>query len=512
MKKLLRFFVGLNVALFLFLVVNVSAQDAPKDVKAVSIEDFETGDFSEFEWQLAGNANWSVTDVGPYEGTYSAKSGLISHSQTSSLSLSYEVYSEDFISFWYKVSSEASYDYLKFYVDNNLQDQWSGTVAWSEASFLISPGIHTFKWEYYKDGSVSTGSDACWVDYITFPPAQLEALYYSDTTYYCQADIVYFYDNSVGPITEWYWIFEGATPGQSTFQNPVVAYPNPGTYGVYLQVSDGVETAEVFIEDYITIGEVPAAANQPAGISLLCASWGNTTYNTAPMGGDITAYQWNLSPAEAGTINGGGTNITVIWAPDFLGNAELKVSGINYCGMGPWSPAKVINRYLPNVSLVVPAYVAIGEPAFQLTGGTPAGGTYSGDGVTGGMFDPAAAGMGEHVITYTFTDNNFCTNTADDILTVTEFIGMEENAANAGVRISPNPSTGTFLLKLNGENNGNYDLAVYNSLSKLVYSENGIQVDGNFSKVIDLENQPSGMYYLYITNNDKSVIKKLIVR
>ena len=48
------------------------------------------------------------------------------------------------------------------------------------------------------------------------------------------------------------------------------------------------------------------------------------------------------------------------------------------------------------------------------------GGVYSGTGVTddgNGMtysFDPAAAGVGIHTLTYTFTDGNGCTNSASD--------------------------------------------------------------------------------------------------
>ena len=89
---------------------------------------------------------------------------------------------------------------------------------------------------------------------------------------------------------------------------------------------------------------------------------------------------------------------------------------------------------------------------------------------------------------------------------------MEENAANAGVRISPNPSTGTFLLKLKTEYTESYDLAVYNSLNKCVVEINNMEVQGNFSKVIDLENQAAGVYYMHITGKELNVIKKLIVR
>ena len=68
------------------------------------------------------------------------------------------------ISFWYRVSTESSFDYLQFYLDGAMQDQWSGTVAWTQASYAVAAGTHTLEWRYDKDGSVSSGSDAVWID------------------------------------------------------------------------------------------------------------------------------------------------------------------------------------------------------------------------------------------------------------------------------------------------------------------------------------------------------------
>ena len=135
----------------------------------LQIEDFETGNFANFNWQQSGNANWTIVSTGAYEGTYSAKSGVISHNQSSVLYINYEVFEQDSISFYCKVSSEATYDSLRFFIDSSLKQGWSGSLNWSRAVFPVSPGVHTFKWEYMKDGSESEGSDCAWIDYIIFP-------------------------------------------------------------------------------------------------------------------------------------------------------------------------------------------------------------------------------------------------------------------------------------------------------------------------------------------------------
>ena len=130
---------------------------------------FESGAF-EPQWVQGGNAPWFITTENSYDGMYCSKSGNISDMQTSEMEISLLLSSGGDISFFRKVSSEASYDYLRFYIDGSLQDAWAGEVDWGEVSFPVSIGEHTFKWVYYKDQSVANGSDCAWVDYIIFPP------------------------------------------------------------------------------------------------------------------------------------------------------------------------------------------------------------------------------------------------------------------------------------------------------------------------------------------------------
>ena len=133
------------------------------------LEDFETGDFSSFDWGFEGNANWIVETQNPYEGVYCVESGNIGSDQSSSLILELDVQVSSELKFWKKVSSEDNYDFFGFYVDDVLQNQWSGTVSWSEESYIISSGHHRLEWEYMKDDYMDVGYDCAWLDYIVMP-------------------------------------------------------------------------------------------------------------------------------------------------------------------------------------------------------------------------------------------------------------------------------------------------------------------------------------------------------
>ena len=80
-----------------------------------------------------------------------------------------------------------------------------------------------------------------------------------------------------------------------------------------------------------------------------------------------------------------------------------------------------------------------------LGSGVPNGGVYSGPGVTDGgngmtySFDPAAAGVGVHTITYTFTDSNSCVGSlSDDVevfdIPVVSFTALADLCIDAGVQ------------------------------------------------------------------------------
>ncbi len=198
------------------------------------LEDWETGDMGSFEWTTGGNSSWAVSTENPYEGTYCAKSGTISHNQSSWIELDYEVFTDDVVSFYFKVSSEGSYDYLNFYIDNSEQGSWSGNVGWEYAEYPVAAGTHTFKWEYDKDGSVNSGSDCAWIDFIILPASPTTTAYAGMDASICEGD-----EFTCEGSASLYNSIEWETSGDGTFDDMAIMNP------VYTPGAEDIEDGSV---------------------------------------------------------------------------------------------------------------------------------------------------------------------------------------------------------------------------------------------------------------------------
>ena len=137
-------------------------------------EDFETGDFSKFNWGVASSHPWTIFSPA-YDGQYCMKSGNISNGQSSTMTLTLDVLIDDTISFYKKVSCEddpwgTTYDYLEFFINGSSMGKWDGIINWSKEEFPVAAGQTAFKWVYSKDNMQSDGSDCAWIDNIVFPP------------------------------------------------------------------------------------------------------------------------------------------------------------------------------------------------------------------------------------------------------------------------------------------------------------------------------------------------------
>ncbi len=287
------------------------------------VEDWETGDFTQYEWSQDGEADWFIqTDV-VYEGTNASASGDISHSETSEMLVDVDVLADDVISFYYKVSSEATYDKLKFFIDGEMKGEWSGEVDWTFAEYPVSTGEHTFMWQYYKDGSEDDGQDMAWVDYIEFPamvlPDQpLGLIITSASDVHCIGRETQLYAAASGGEGNYTysWSPAGSLSEDDIF-NPIATPDQETTYTC--TVSDG--TSEITAEFTLATAEIPNTLTITLDGDVLTASaadayqWyddngpidGATSQTFTP---DYTAHFWCVA------VNAGGCESdqsNVIW-------------------------------------------------------------------------------------------------------------------------------------------------------------------------------------------------------
>ena len=145
-------------------------------------------------------------------------------------------------------------------------------------------------------------------------------------------------------------------------------------------------------------------------------------------------------------------------------------------------------------------------PAFTLSGGLPVGGTYSGTGVSNGVFTPATAGLGNHFITYSFTDvNSGCTDYEMVAMHVSPcLVSVDELSKQKNLRIVYSNNDAQLIVSaseiiqrielfdMNGKNIGEATVSATN------YS-------------MPVSNIAQGVYYVKVLYNDQSgAVKKFV--
>jgi len=159
----------------------------------------------------------------------------------------------------------------------------------------------------------------------------------------------------------------------------------------------------------------------------------------------------NGTPA-GGTFSGFGVSNNS-FQPSLTGPGTIGISYNYVDGNGCSGSASQIVEVLPvptvNFSGLESTYLIADAPATLI--GNPPNGTFSGPGVTNDLFNPNQAGAGVHQITYSFTDDLDCSNTAVQEVTVFNntavfFTGLAPNYCEnePAISLNGNPQGGVF--------------------------------------------------------------------
>ena len=193
------------------------------------------------------------------------------------------------------------------------------------------------------------------------------------------------------------------------------------------------------------LGEYPAAYSitRTYGITDLCGNPGTCQQiinvpalllsDILPLNTTLCA---NDSLALDGNPSGGSGDYSHVWSGDgavYLdqlniqnplfsgapaGSYDLIYTVTDENGCTSMDQITVIVNEVPVVTCPSDLSLCINNGPVTLTGGLPEGGIYAGPGVSGGIFDPAIAGAGTWVISYTY--DNGCTDLCTFIITVNE--------------------------------------------------------------------------------------------
>jgi F0F1-type ATP synthase assembly protein I len=115
--------------------------------------------------------------------------------------------------------------------------------------------------------------------------------------------------------------------------------------------------------------------------------------------------------------------------------------------------------------------------------------------------------LGQYWVTV-LNEVNGCSTTSDS-MKITSITGINQLTVNNGQwTVYPNPASGQFTIKLNGNQNG-YTAEIYNELGEEVYQS----VLTNSLTTINLSSRADGLYFIYFkSEKDIGVAKVLIIK
>jgi hypothetical protein len=143
---------------------------------------------------------------------------------------------------------------------------------------------------------------------------------------------------------------------------------------------------------------------------------------------------------------------------------------------------------------------------------TPTGGVFSGDSaIIGNTFDPGVAGLGAHPVLYTYTDGNLCTNSISQTINVGDCTGIEEAEGFSSLTLYPNPTSGLFNISIINADLNELQISISDIQGKEVYRLIDKNISGDYIKQVSLEGLSKGLYYVRISSETQSSVKKLII-
>ena len=199
-------------------------------------------------WNTGGDLPWFPETSVSHDGIAALQSGAISGGQRSTVSTT--VGGPGTLSFWWKVSSEPNNDYVSFTLDGAEQARNSGQPnVWSQTTIYLTNGTHLLAWDYSKNATINYGTDAAWLDQVSFSLGATPVFIVSNPASLMvprSSNAVFSVAAQGTPPFSYQWLFNGthingATNASLTLNG--ITWTNDGVYSVVVSNAYGMVTS-----------------------------------------------------------------------------------------------------------------------------------------------------------------------------------------------------------------------------------------------------------------------------
>jgi gliding motility-associated-like protein len=183
-----------------------------------------------------------------------------------------------------------------------------------------------------------------------------------------------------------------------TISNPIATPTTTTTYTVTITYNCGGQAIDDVMVTVLPPPQANASSNSPIclGETLALTSSGGVSYVWEGPSG-FSSNQQNPSIPNVDMGNSGLYTVTVTGPGGCTGTAFTNV----------------IILPLPVVAILPPAFPLCEDSPVATLGGVPAGGVWGGAANAAGQVNPMALGPGNHLVSYTYTDQNGCSSTEE---------------------------------------------------------------------------------------------------
>ncbi len=160
---------------------------------------------------------------------------------------------------------------------------------------------------------------------------------------------------------------------------------------------------------------------------------------------------------------------------------------------------------VPVVTGIAPPMICLDDATISLSG-TPSGGSWSGPGVSGNNFTPMTAGSGSHDLMYAYTDSLTGCGAIDTVSVTVDLCLAVNSQEEIEFSLMPNPNNGSFVIDFATAQNS----AIVELVDVTGRAVQSTTVSGSRA-IINCESHPSGIYFVRVTANGETTMKKMML-